>query len=407
MVDFIHLHTHTSLGSMADSMVNVYKLFEKSKEFNQNAIAITDHGTLASILDARKASKKTGVKYIPGLEAYFVRSIEERVEIEQAKGKKQKKDKRNHLILLAKNEIGYKNLLSINYEGFSKFEYVPILGKVFPVIDWNTLERFNEGVVCLSACGSGPLAAEMFKCNEEGEWDKDICHVNVIKMASRFKSIFGNDFYLELQPHNLFKINIDRKTKKEIRDINGEQLIIVDQTYINRKLLAVSRELDIPIVATCDVHYLEKEDAKIHDMLMAINEKKPLNDLDRHKYDIEEFYLKTGDEVFKYFENLFDKNIADELCRNTIEISNKCKDSSYIDSSDIRFPLFDVKNASDYQQFLEWKESQKFNGEIPIDHAYMRFKCINAFVKKFGDLKPSVRKIYKDRMIEEVKVYEL
>jgi DNA polymerase-3 subunit alpha len=402
MVNFAHLHVHCSMGSMQDAMANVYELFEKAKSLGQRSMAITDHGTMAGVLDARKASQKTGVKYIPGLEAYFVNSIKNRKE-------QKKREKRKHLVLLAKNETGYRNLLRLNYEGFANWEYVAILGKVFPVIDWDLIERHSEGLICLTACGSGPLASEMFKVNDDGIWDKDVCHTNTVMVASRFKSIFGKDFYLEVQPHDLQKFSVNRKTGEVEKDINGQSLVAVDQTYTNRKLLEISMELDIPIVATCDVHYIEKEDAKIHDMLMAINEKKPLSDPNRHRYEVEEFYVKSGNEVYDYFSKLFDADTAQMLCDNSVEISDKCDNSTYIGSSEIRFPIFDVKSAQDYNDFVEWKSKQKFNGEVPLDHAYMRYKCVMAFKEKFGSKKFSsdIKNIYKQRMIDEIKIYEM
>jgi len=395
--NFVHLHAHTSIGSMQDAMVSVDDLFKKARELGQSALAITDHGTMAAVFDACKASKKYGIKYIPGLEAYFVDTVSD------------PKQKRKHILLLAKNEVGFRNLLKLNYEGFVHCQLVPVLQKVFPRIDWDMLEKYHDGIVCMTACGTGPLATEMFRISEEGdkEWDEDACHIEVLKVASRLKGIFGEDLYLELQPHSLKKFKHNRKTNETEKTPSGEPIVSVDQTYTNRKLLSVSKELNIPVTVGCDIHYLEKEDAKAHDMLMAINDKKPLSDPNRHRYGIEEFYMKTGGEVLSYFSELFNRKTAKELCDSTMEIANKCENSSdYIKTDKIRFPKFDATAEDDYQDFLKWKEEENYNGKTPEDHAFMRYRCIKAFKQKFKHLKGNKRKMYVQRIKDEIGVLE-
>ena len=151
------LHNHTSLGSLQDSINNVYDMFKMAKELNMPALAVSDHGTMACVLDARKASLKYGVKYIPGIEAYFVDQIAD-------------DQKRKHIVLLAKNAVGYKNLLNLNYYGFVNGQYVAIMDKMFSRIDWKLLETHHEGIICLTACGSGLLNRLLFKYTEEKEW---------------------------------------------------------------------------------------------------------------------------------------------------------------------------------------------------------------------------------------------
>lgn len=392
---FVHLHAHTSIGSMQDSMASIDDMFKRAKDLGQSALAITDHGTMAAVFDARKAAKKYNVKYIPGLEAYFV---------DDAKDDKQK---RSHLVLLAQNQVGYKNLLKLNYEGYANFKYVAVLNKVFPQIDWELLKKYNEGIICLTACGSGILAREMFKKDENGEWNEDTCHVNVIKTCGKLKDIFQDRLYLEVQSHSLKKYQFNKKRGEIEKDSNGEPIIAVDQTYINRKLLVLSKELGLPVVATCDVHYIQKEDAKIHDMLLAINDKKPLSDPNRHRYEIEEFYMKSDKEVYDHFNELFGSKVAASVCNTSIDIAALCEDSGYIDSEAIRFPKFDVKVTSDYNDFLNWKKTQSFNGEVPEDHAYLRYKCVIEFKKKYSHLKGEKRIEYRDRILNEIKVLEM
>lgn len=392
--NFVHLHAHTSIGSMQDAMTSVDDMFARAKKLGQPALAITDHGTMAAVFDARKASLKHGVKYIPGCETYFVNDVAE------------KKTPRYHLVLLAKNEVGFKNLLRLNYIGYKNFQYIPILRKVFPRIDWNMLKDHKEGLVCLTACGSGPLARALFAREKNDEWHKEDCYINALKIASQLKDIFGENLYLEIQPHDLKAYKHDRKTGEKELDPNGDPIIRVDQPYINRRLLQISKELEVPLVATCDVHYLNKEDAQIHDMLMAINEKKPLSDKNRHRYEVEEFYMKSFSDVKGYFSERFNRKLATEVCNNTVHIANQCEDSSYIDSEDIRFPVFDPKTEDDYEEFLDWKKKNNINGGLTPDKAYMRFKCIKSFNEMYGHLKGATRKEYKERIIEEIKVFE-
>lgn len=394
MTNFVHLHAHTSIGSMQDSMVSVDELFSQAKKFGQTSLAITDHGTMAAVFDARLSSKKYGVKYIPGIEAYFVEDVNAI------------KPKRNHLVLLAKNEIGYKNLLTLNYLGYLNNQYVSIIGKVFPRIDWKMIEEYNEGIICLTACSSGPLANAMFEYAEDGEWYPEDNFINMLKLSGRLKNIFKDDLYLELQPHGFKKFKHNRKTNEQEYTPLKEPIIIADQDYLNSKLLLISRELNIPMTVGCDIHYLEKEDARSHDMLMAINEKRPVNDKNRNRYGIKEFYMKTRDQVFDYFAEKFNTEIARELCDSTVYVANKCEDSCYIDSNEIRFPKFDATNELDYEDFLKWKLLQKNIDNVQEDNLYMRYKCIVNFKNMYNHLDPDTKKEYKDRIIEEVRVFE-
>ena len=393
MKEFVGLHCHTSQGSMVDAMTNVYDMFKKAAELKQPALAITDHGYCSSWFDARKASLKYGVKFLPGLEAYFVDSV------------KEAKQKRRHIILIASNEIGYKNLLSLNYEGFVNFEYVAVMNKVFPRIDWELIEKYKEGIICLTACGSGLVSRQMFVHGEDGEWLESACHDNVLKTVQRLKNIFNENLYLEVQPHNLKIFERDRKTG-EVSLKNGKPTIIVDQNHINKKLREVGKLLNVKLVATTDIHYLNKEDAKVHDMLMAISSKAPLSDKMRHRYEVEEFYMKNYDEVHGHFVKNFDAEFADEVCKNTMEIANKCSDPTYLDVKEIRFPKFDSTQEEDYPKFIKWKE-KNIKADIPEDHAFMRFRCIQGFKKKYGHLTGADKKLYIDRMMNEIKVLEM
>lgn len=392
MINFAHLHVHTSIGSMQDSMARVDDLFCTAKKHGQSAIAITDHGTMAAVLDARKAAKKHGIKYIPGIEAYFVDDIST-----------QERQKKNHMVLLAKNKTGYCNLLKINAIGYNNYEYLSMTGKVYPKIDWDILKKYSEGIICLTACAAGIISVEILK----GMNDDSYNNADAVKVAKKLKSIFGEDLYIEIQAHSFFKYKHDRKTGEYECGENGRPIIALDQDFLNKELIKIADIIGSKVVCTCDVHYVNKEDASAHDMLMAINDKKPVNDKSRHRYDVEEFYLKTSKEVFDHVVKLTN-NAAYSLkvCENTIEVCNKCEDSSYIDSKDIRFPKFNPKDEKDYNEFVEWRVKNKYEN-IPEDNAYMRFKCVCAFRQKYSNLSDERRQEYKNRMIEEMKVFEL
>ena len=391
--NFTNLHTHSSAGSMIDSMMHIDDMFMRVSDLGQKSLAITDHGTMAGVFDAHKAAKKYGIKYIPGIEAYFCSDVKE-------------KQKRRHLVLLAKNEVGYKNLLRLNWYGHLSLQYVAVLNKVFPVVDWNMLEKYNEGLICLTACGSGILASQMFERNENGEWLRDICDAKIEETAQRLKNIFGNDLYLELQPHSLKIYSKDRKTGEFKLDKNGDKVIIIDQDYINLTLIELGRKLNIPLVATTDAHYLDKDDAKIHDMLMAIRDRVPLSNKTRHRYEVDEFYIKSSKEIIEHFTKLVGSELALELCNNSMKIANKCEDSDYLEHTETRFPQFNLKDEPDYDDFLKWNNKQK-NKAKQETHAFMRYRCVKGFKEKYGHLRGTERKKYIKRMMNEIEVFEL
>jgi len=214
MREFVNLHNHT-VFSMLDCLISVDELFERVGDLRQKAVAITDHGTLAAHLDGFKAYKKTGIKFIPGCEMYFVYSHEQ-MKDEKSKRKSTKYEKGKHLILLAQNHIGYKNLLKLNYIGFQHGNV--IMGRVFPRINFNDMIGNTDGLICTSACINGPISRLLI----EDEDDK-ACEV-----VQKFSKLFPNRFFIEIHPHLL-----------ETEDFS--------QHLINQKLISIANKYGIPL----------------------------------------------------------------------------------------------------------------------------------------------------------------
>lgn len=356
---FVSLHNHTELGSPLDGMNDVNQLFDQAKSLDHRAIAITDHGTLTAHYDCYKASQRTGVKLIPGVEAYFAPDL----------GQK----KSYHLVLLPKNHNGYKNILRLNYESYRN-QVSGYMGKKTPRISWEHLESFNKDVICLTACSNGPIAKALIADDNEEE---------AIKRMLRLQSIFGERLFLELQPHHL--ITDDGK---------------VDQVRLNTKLVEFSRNYGINYVATCDAHYLDKDHAKYHDMMLAIKDKKAYDDPNRFRYGVQDMYLKSHEEIIDFFGN----DIASVAMKNTINIADLCEEPHYLKPVGPKLPTFPITKERDYDQFKDWYE--KTEQETSADKAYLRYKCMESFKEKFSDLDPKTKKEYWGRVKTELNVLE-
>ncbi len=377
MIDFVSLHNQTDY-SILDSTISVKKLFEKAKELGQKAVAITEHGSFASVFDALKASRETGVKLIVGCEYYFVENA------------LNPDEKFRHLILLAKNAIGYRNLLTLNKLGFDQGSFI---GKrVYPLIDWKLLEKYTEGIICLTACGNG-IISQLINKGKIQEAENTLL---------RLKNLFGKDLGVEIQPNNM----------KRGSNIYNDQ---IDQQTLNRQLILLGLKHDIKIVPACNAHYLTKEDHDAHDVLLAIGSHQPKYSNFRLRYPVADFYLKTGDEVEQFFARNYDpkygKGFAASLCANTIDFADKCEfpdwvEPKYSNPSGKELPIFPAKDENDYQEFLQWCEGQdNAIQQLEEDKKYLRFKCDKNFTKLLN-LDPEKYKIYKDRIAEELDVME-
>lgn len=250
MTPFVHLHVHTEY-SLLDGAARIDELVARAKALGQDALAVTDHGVMYGVIDFYKACRKAGVKPILGMEAYVApRSMRDR---EGAQDREYA-----HLILLAKDETGYRNLMLLSSEAFIHGFYYK------PRIDYDLLEAHAEGLVCLSACLAGDIPQALL----HGRYD------DAKRLGERLHRMFGDDFYIELQNHGL-----------------------PEQQRILPGLRKLAAELGVKTVATNDVHYVAREDAEAQDVLLCIQTQRFVDEPNRMRMEAEEFFLKSGDEM--------------------------------------------------------------------------------------------------------------
>ncbi len=268
MSNFVHLHVHTEY-SILDGAARISSLTKRAKAMGMPAIAITDHGNMYGAVAFYDACVKNKIKPIFGTEFYMCDDITV----------KSGKSKLNHLVLLVKNETGYKNISLLNAIAFRDGFYYK------PRIDFKTLKEHSEGLICLSACVAGDIPQAILNRDfEEAE-----------RLIKWFKDVFGDDFYLEIQNHAL-----------------------PEEIEVNAKLIEYSKQFGVKLVATNDVHYINKEDAVAQDVLMCVQMQADYDDPDRLKFPNDEFYLKTEEEMLNLFPSV------QEAVHNTIEIADKC-----------------------------------------------------------------------------------
>ncbi len=284
--DFVHLHLHTEY-SLLDGACRIDRLFRRAKELGQSAVAITDHGVMYGAISFYKEAKKEGIKPIIGCEVYVApRSLAD---------KDPRLDREyDHLVLLCENMTGYQNLIRLVSLSFTDGFYQK------PRVDLETLASHHEGLIALSACLAGRIPRQILA----GEME------NAKESALQLKEIFGeNNFFLELQDHG-----------------------IADQIKVNSALISLSKQTGIPLVATNDVHYLRSEDAKSHDALLCIQTGKILQDQSRMRFETDQFYLKSAEEMAELFPN------HPEALENTVRISRRC--TLEFDFTDAHLPTY-------------------------------------------------------------------
>ena len=311
---FTHLHVHTEY-SLLDGSSKIRELTARAKELGMDSMAITDHGVMYGVIDFYRAAREVGIKPILGCEVYVAPGS--RFDRENGAGE----DRYYHLILLAENNTGYKNLMKIVSKGFVDGFYYK------PRVDLDLLETYHEGIISLSAC----LAGEVQKYLARGMYEE------AKRSALRYSEIFGKDhFYLELQDHG-----------------------IPEQKMVNQGLLRLSQETGLELVATNDVHYTFAEDAKAHDILLCIQTGKKVTDEDRMRYEGGQYYCKSEEEMRKLFP------YAQEAIDNTHKIAERC--NVEIEFGVTKLPKYEVPEGFDSWTYLNHLCREGFKNRYPDD----------------------------------------
>ena len=310
MPPFVHLHVHTEY-SLLDGAGRIPVMLAEAKKMGMSAMAITDHGNMYGILEFQKEAQKLGMKPILGCELYMARRTRNDKE-----GDLDRKNK--HITLLVKNEVGYRNLTNLVTKGYTEGFYYK------PRIDFELLTQHHEGLVALSGCMGGEIPRHLLEGNYE----------QAKIAASKYKELFGNDYYIE------------------IMDIGIEE-----QTRITPQLIALAKELDIPLVATNDVHYAFPEDAESHDVLLCLQTNSTIDQSNRMKFNTRDVYLRSPEEMA----NLFINN--PEALSNTVLIAEKC--NFQIPLGQYYLPDFPVPEGDTPRTFLEKLCHQKISERYP------------------------------------------
>ena len=328
---FVHLHTHTEY-SLLDGSNKIKEYVARVKELGMTAAAITDHGVMYGVIDFYKACLEAEIDPIIGCEIYV--SPGSRFDKESGGND----DRYYHLVLLCENDTGYQNLMKIVSTGFTEGYYYK------PRVDMEILEKYHEGLICLSACLAGEIPRNIVRgLTEEAE-----------KAALRYQNIFGKDnFFLELQDHG-----------------------IRDQQLVDQTLISMSKKLGIPLVCTNDCHYTFSEDVEPHDILLCLQTGKKLSDTDRMRYEGGQYYVKSEDEMRALF------SYIPEAVDNTQRIADRCHVE--IKFHDLKLPHFEIP-----EQFEN-------------SYEYLKYLCDNGFKERY----PEDDGTLYDRMLYELSVIE-
>ncbi len=295
---FAHLHTHTAF-SLLDGEGTIKKILDRAKELGQTSMAITDHGCMFGVIDFYEYAKSIGIKPVLGCEVYVAaRGRYDKIHELDASS--------SHLILLAKNNVGYKNLMNIVSIGYVEGFYYK------PRIDMEVLRQNSEGIIALSACMIGVLSKKILN----GDYD------GAKAAALEFIDIFGKEnYFIEIQDHGIF-----------------------EQKMLNRELIRLARELDLGIVATNDIHYVKREDAEFQDILMCIQMGKTVTDEDRMKMTTQEMFVKSEEEMNELF------SYIPEALENTQRIADMCNVD--IEFGKLHLPEFALPDGYTSPQYL-------------------------------------------------------
>ncbi|HXT49729.1 MAG TPA: DNA polymerase III subunit alpha [Thermoanaerobaculia bacterium] len=339
MSQFVHLHLHSQY-SLLDGANRLDDVLAAAAAAGQPAMALTDHGNMYGAVEFYKAAKKAGVKPIVGVEAYMA----------QGSRLDRNADRRssNHIVLLAKNETGYKNLLKLTTSSFLEGYYYK------PRIDRELLAKHAEGLICLSACLNGEINEQILgKKEKEAE-----------AIARTYKELFGDDFFLELQDHGM-----------------------PEQRLANEVLRRLATRLELPMVVTNDAHYLRQDDAKAHDVLLCIGTQKTFADPDRLKYASDQFYVKTAAEMHALFPN------DGAAVENTLLVAERCK--LEIPMGQFHLPQFPVPAGETLDGYLAMVARQGLDERL----AELRHRKARGVV-----LDTPAEEVYRERLERELEV---
>lgn len=308
-MSFVHLHTHTEY-SLLDGANKITEYVKRVKELGMNAAAITDHGVMYGVIDFYKAAKAEGIKPILGCEVYVAPGS--RFDKSAVRGGNDDgtgsvyDDKYHHLVLLAENNQGYQNLIKIVSKGFTEGYYYK------PRVDFEVLQQYHEGIIASSACLAGEVSKNILRgMMQEAK-----------ETALRYQECFGKgNFFLELQDHG-----------------------ISEQQRVNMALMSMSKELDIPLICTNDIHYTYAEDEKPHDILLCLQTGKKLTDDNRMRYEGGQYYVKSEEEMQRLFP------YAPEALENTQKIADRC--NVEIVFGETKLPHFEVPEGYDSWTYL-------------------------------------------------------
>jgi DNA polymerase-3 subunit alpha len=332
--DFVPLHLHTEY-SLLDGAIRIKELVARAQEFRVPALAMTDHGNLFGAVEFYKQVRKAGIKPIIGCEVYVAPSSR------FDRGGSENEEASFHLILLARDNEGYRNLITLVTRAYLEGFYYK------PRIDMDLLEQYSGGLIGLSACLKGEIAY----CLQRGLLDR------ARERALRFKNILGPDnFYIEIQENGL-----------------------PEQKEANEKLITLARELHIGIVATNDCHYLRREDAKAHEVLLCIQTGRTLKDESRMRFRTDEFYFKSPGEMKEAFREI------PEAIGNTITIAERCNVEFTLGES--LLPHYEVEGGEKPERFLknlaETGLEKRFSGSVP-DGYRERLQAELGVIEKMG-----------------------
>ena len=331
---FTHLHVHSHY-SLLDGLPKIDELLDYVKKLGMDSVALTDHGVLYGAVEFYKKAKERGIKPIIGCEIYlaYEKMTQKRPNID---------DKRYHLVLLVKNEQGYRNLVKLITKAHLEGFYYK------PRIDEELLAQYSEGLICLSACINGKIP-QLILAKKIAEAEKT---------ALKYQEIFGKDnFYLELQHHPNLK----------------------EQKIVNKALIEISKKLKIPLVATNDVHYLKTEDADAQDILMLINTGAEANDPERLTMKADDFSMKNSEQMIKDFKD------SPEAIENTQKIVKDC--NFEFELGKIKLPKFETPNGKSPDEYLEELCSlglKKRYGERPEEKIITRLNYELSVIKQMG-----------------------